>query len=113
MTDQMDIGHEFAIRWLCKNHPMSTSKNQPPVDEVDICQDIASAANTYADKKRAEFEVALRKVMMGVLDKSHTAETVLICEKDFLESDCMQFVARKLLANQFTPARRFPTDLGS
>lgn len=70
MTDQMDVGHEFAIRWLCKNLPMKQAKGKSPIDEVDLCQDIANAANSYAEKKRAEFERALRCVMMGVLDNS-------------------------------------------
>ena len=109
----MDVGQEFALRWMLKNRPVTTAKGQPAVDEIALCQEIATAANAYADKKRTELERVLRTVMMGVLDGTHSAETVMVCERDFLESECMAFVARKLSANAFQPPRRFPTDLYS
>ena len=113
--NQLDVGQEFAIRWMLKNRPINAAKGQLSMDEeISLCQDIASAANAYAEKKRAEFDKTLRTLMMGVLDGTHSVESGMVCERDFLESECMKFVARNLPTNSpFNPPQRFPINLHS
>ena len=110
MGDPLDIGQEFALRWLNKNHPVEAPRGQNPIDTVDFCGDVANAINAYADKKRSEFEAALRRVVMGALDDVADPVDVRVSAKDLLESECMTFIAGKITKGVGRPSR-FPTRL--
>ncbi len=109
----MNIGEEFAVRWICKNHPVRFGKGKVKVDEIDLLQCIAHATNIYADKKRKEFEEVLRSVIVDSLDESKDHETISVSPQDFLESECMKFVASRFAGSAFENPPRFPVNLHS
>ena len=98
------------MRWLDKNHPVRAPKNQSPIDTVDFCQDVAKAVNAYADKKRAELEQTLKRVMMGALNDDQQFEDVRISTKELLESECMVFIVSRITAGIGRP-NRVPANL--
>ena len=112
VSEQWDIGTEFAVRWLDKNHPVRAPKRQSPLDAPDFCSDVASAVNAYAEKKRAELENTLRRVITGALSGAQEPVCVEVSAKELLESECMTFIAKKIIAGM-SPVRRFPVSLHS
>lgn len=110
--DPLDLGQEWAFRWLNKNHPVQAPRGQSSLDAVDFCQDVAKAVNAYADKKRAEFEAALKRTVMAALDGETDPVSVRVSAKELLESECMTFIASKVTAGVGRPPR-FPASLDS
>lgn len=106
----LDIGQEFAFRWMDKNHPVRAPKRQNPIDAFDFCQDVAKAVNAYADKKRAELESALKQVARRALEDGTDPVDVRVSAKELLESECMTFIATKVTAGIDRP-QRFPVRL--
>ncbi|WP_419916803.1 hypothetical protein [Candidatus Poriferisodalis sp.] len=112
MGEPFDIGQEWALRWLNKNHPVEAPRNQSPIDAVDYCQDVANAVNAHAVKKLAEFEAVLRRTLMDALEGETEPKCVRVSAADLLESDRMTFLGRKITHGVERP-RRFPVNLHS
>ena len=60
--------------------------------------------DTYAEKKRAEFEQMLRRQVIGALDNGSHG-TVGVKAKELLESECMTFIPRKVTSVLERPRR--------
>ena len=112
MSDQWDIGTEFAVRWLDKNHPVRAPKHQSPIDAADFCSDVANAVNAYVEQKRSELEHTLRRVITGTLTDGQEPVCVQVSAKELLESERMRFVAQKITPG-LDRAQRFPVSLHS
>ena len=107
----LTLGTEFALRWLAHNHPIPTPRGRTPVDTVDFCGDMATAVDAYTERKQAEFEQKLRKVICGTIHDESARDDMRISGKDLLESECMVFLAKKISGTAFSPPSRFPIDL--
>ena len=99
------------MRWLYQNRPVRSPRGQQPeVDPFEFGNEVAAAVDAYADKKRAELDLVLRRVICAALDDEGRPSDVRVSAKELLESECMTFIARKVTGG-FDRPRRFPTNL--
>ena len=85
---------------------------QPEIDPVAFCQEIAAAVDAYTEKKRTELERVLRGVVCAALDDEGTRNEVRVSAKELLESERMTYIATRVTAGLSRPPR-FPVNLHS
>lgn len=111
MGDPLDIGQEFALRWAAQNHPVQAPRRKAAIDPYDFCQEVANAVNTYADKKRAELESALKRLVKNALAENNDPFDVRVSPDDLLKSQEMQIAGTRVVDSGVERARRFPVRL--
>ena len=107
---EMTVGQEFAMRWFVQNHPSDMGSRNQQVDHIKLGQDIARAVDAYADKKRAELESSLRRIVANAIDDDTARSDVPVSVRELLESECMKFIATPLVGGMMRPSR-FPVKL--